>query len=134
VRLTSTLDLTMGIFSRLFGGKRAQGPAPVELMSAEWPFDQSENCAVVSVRQVMVADAPVLLVTHDEEDHGWQFLPGEEIQMADAVLVSFKSVLAKDPTLFEVADLPPGWRAHRVNSTSPWVRERVLSEAAGREV
>ena len=85
----------------------------LELMELSWPFDQPENCGVVSVRDVMLGNAPVLLVTHDEEDHGWQFLNGGECKMEDVVLVLFKNVVAKDSSLLELTDLPPGWQARR---------------------
>jgi len=97
-------------------------------MNTSWPFDQPENCAVISVRQVMLEGAPVLLVTHDEEDHGWQFLAGGEFRTEDGVVVSFRSVVFKDPTLFELADLPPGWQAHRNGLDAAWVREKIESE------
>lgn len=97
-------------------------------MNTSWPFDQPENCAVISVRQVMLEGAPVLLVAHDEEDHGWQFLAGGEFRTEDGVVVSFRSVVLKDPTLLEIADLPPGWQAHRNGLGATWVREKIESE------
>jgi hypothetical protein len=42
-----------------------------------WPFDDSPNVAVITTRQVTEDNAPILLVSHDEEDGSWQFLPGE---------------------------------------------------------
>ena len=39
-----------------------------------WPFDDSPNVAVITTRQVTEDNAPILLVSHDEEDGGWQFL------------------------------------------------------------
>jgi hypothetical protein len=76
------------------------------------------------MRQIMEDDAPILLVTHDEEDHGWQFLDGSErLDPADARHVCLEHVVGTDPTLYEVADLPPGWIAWRQSSDDPWVRE-----------
>jgi hypothetical protein len=42
-----------------------------------WPFDQPRNCAVFTTRQVLEGAEPILHVTHDSDDHGWQFLGGE---------------------------------------------------------
>jgi hypothetical protein len=35
-----------------------------------WPFDDSPNVAVITTRQVTENNAPILLVSHDEEDGG----------------------------------------------------------------
>ena len=42
----------------------------------DWPFDDPQNVAVVTTREITEENAPILLVSHDEEDGGWQFLPG----------------------------------------------------------
>ncbi len=40
-----------------------------------WPFDQPRNCASFVTREVMDRDEPnSVLVTHDSDDHGWQFI------------------------------------------------------------
>jgi len=64
----------------------------------------------------------VLLVSHDAEDHGWQFLTGERIDMKDAMLVCLSEVVALHPDVLDVADLPPGWDASRTDKNAPWVR------------
>lgn len=88
-----------------------------------WPFDQPRNCGVYSVRQIAFEGAPILHVTHDEDDHGWQFLTLEDARVEDAVLLCFEEVVASDPSLLELADLPPGWHAWRVDVGNPWIRE-----------
>ncbi|MDO8778010.1 MAG: hypothetical protein Q7K57_56695 [Burkholderiaceae bacterium] len=93
-------------------------------MKDTWPFDQPRNCGVTTMRQIMEDDTPILLVTHDEEDHGWQFLDGSESpNPADARHVCLEHVVSTDPTLYEVADLPPGWIAWRQSPDDPWMRE-----------
>jgi hypothetical protein len=78
-------------------------------MSDTWLFDQPENCGVISLRQIVHKGAPILLVTHDEDDHGWQFLDGsDEPNISDAVIVCLSHMVDSDPTLLELADLPPG--------------------------
>jgi len=42
----------------------------------DWPFDQLPNCAVITLRRIVFGSAPILHVTHDRDDHGWQFLDG----------------------------------------------------------
>ncbi|MDR7297683.1 hypothetical protein J2X16_003032 [Pelomonas aquatica] len=93
-------------------------------MHNPWPFDQPRNCGVVTLRQIMEDGVAVLLVTHDEDDHGWQFLDGSEnLDPADARHVCLEHVVNTDPTLYEVADIAPGWIAWRETPSDPWVRE-----------
>jgi hypothetical protein len=92
------------------------------MAAAPWPFDQPPNCAVVTLRSIVFAGEPILLVCHDRDDHGWQFLDGRPVDSANAALVSLKTIVNVDPTVVEVADLPPGWEAQRDTRSSPWKR------------
>ena len=87
-----------------------------------WPFDQARNCATFTHRQVMQKEEPILLVTHDAEDHGWQFIGSTGANMKDAMLVCLEEVVKIDLSTLEVADLPPGWQASRESPNHPWVR------------
>ena len=89
----------------------------------DWPFDQPANAAAITVRSILAGD-PILRVSHDADDDGWQFLDGREIDMAEAQLISMGHALELDPSLRAVADLPPGWIAWRDGSAGAWVRER----------
>jgi len=42
--------------------------------------------------------------------------------MADALLVSLKSMIEHDPSLARLADLPMGWSAQRDDVESDWRR------------
>lgn len=97
----------------------------LEIMSDDfWPFDQPRNCGVITLRQIIENGAPILLVTHDKDDHGWQFLDGSDKQdPANARHVCLKHVVNTDRSLFEVADIPPGWIAWRQSPDSAWIRE-----------
>jgi len=86
----------------------------------EWPFDQPRNCAVFTVRQIMSGAAPILQVHHDFDDHGWQFLTGESLDMKDAMLVALHEVTSLDDSLYQIADLRPGWFATRESQEKPW--------------
>jgi hypothetical protein len=88
-----------------------------------WPFDQPPNCAVFTQRQIVSGLCPVLHVTHDIDDHGWQFLGLETPREEDAFIVCLVEMLKVDPSLIQVADLPPGWRAWRTSPSSPWIKE-----------
>ncbi|MGL4462213.1 MAG: DUF4262 domain-containing protein [Planctomycetia bacterium] len=90
----------------------------------DWPFDQPPNAVAVSLRRIVDRQSPILYVTHDEDDHGWQFLDGGDVEPADAAVVCMAEVLTLDPTVREVADLPPGGRAWRSAPGEPWEREK----------
>ena len=87
-----------------------------------WPFDQPRNCATFTMRQVLDKSEPILLVSHDADDHGWQFIGTSDAAMADARLVCLEEIVRLDPTVLEVADLPPGWQAIREAVGRPWSR------------
>jgi hypothetical protein len=91
----------------------------------EWKFDQAPNCAVFTLRQIIDGSIPVLHVSHDADDHGWQFLSLETPREEDAAIVGLSEILEMDPSLQELFDLPPGWRAWRRSIQDPWAREPV---------
>jgi len=91
-------------------------------LEAGWPFDQPPHAAAITVRAILEGD-PILRVAHDEDDHGWQFLDGREVDIANGRVLSMAEALVLDPTLRDVADLPPGWIARREAGNDPWIRE-----------
>jgi hypothetical protein len=74
------------------------------------------------MRQVLDGSESILLVSHDADDHGWQFIGTSEASMADAMLVALEEIVEIDPTVLEIADLPPGWRAIRERVGGAWLR------------
>jgi hypothetical protein len=90
--------------------------------SAEWPFDNPPNVAAITVRQVVQSGEAILLVARDAEDGGWQFLTGGAFEVKDGMVVSLQSMLQRDPTIAELADLEPGWLATRNYVGAPWKR------------
>jgi hypothetical protein len=85
-------------------------------------FTDAENLACITVRQIIREGQPILLVVHDAEDGGWQFLTGGAFDVSDGLLVGLGSVVHRDPSLLELADLPLGWQASRETAVSPWQR------------
>ena len=92
-------------------------------MTEHWPWDQPPNCAVITERDIIENGAPILHVTHDLDDHGWQFLGLGDAEMEDAMVVALSKISEIDPSLELVADLLPGWRAWRNTADDPWRRE-----------
>ena len=89
-----------------------------------WPFNDPPNVAAISVKQIFKSNTPILLVVHDEEDGGWQFLTNGEFSAEDALVVALKNVVSLDPTICELADLPIGWEASRPALGQPWNRTK----------
>lgn len=90
--------------------------------NVRWPFDQPPNCAVITLRSIILGGNPICHVTHDLDDHGWQFLGVGDANLDDAAVVSLSEIVNRDPSLLELADLPPGWHAWRDTIDSKWHR------------
>jgi len=88
-----------------------------------WPFDQPRNCATMTMKQVLDGSEPILMVTHDADDHGWQFIGISDASVADGRIVCLEEMVQLDPTVLEVADLLPGWRAIRKRVGDTWLRQ-----------
>jgi hypothetical protein len=93
-------------------------------MDEAWPFEDPPNVAVFTQRTILEEGRPILLVVHDEDDGGWQFLDGDDVRMDAALLVSLKRMLNHDASIAELADLPVGWQARRAGPRAPWIREK----------
>jgi hypothetical protein len=86
-----------------------------------WPFDQAPDAIAITLQSILDG-APILYVSHDEDDHSWQFLDGTEPRVEDGRVICMADALALDETVHEIADLPPGWIAWRRDARSPWRR------------
>jgi hypothetical protein len=89
-----------------------------------WPFADPRNTAAITTRQVLDG-APIVRVSHDADDGGWQLLGETTGDPADARFVGLGRIYDRDPTLASIADLPEGWRAWRAGPGAPWQREQV---------
>lgn len=88
-----------------------------------WLFDQAPNVACIVSRSV-IDGAPVLVVTHYDDDDSWAFLDGEPFDSEQVTLVAMSAVLAVHPELQAIAHLPPGWSAYRDAVGEPWSEEQ----------
>lgn len=89
-----------------------------------WPFQEEKNVAAFTTKQIIEDNYPILQITHDEEDGGWQILCGTTNKPEDARIVSLYSLYEKDASIGEIADLPLGWIAWRKTKNSEWKREK----------
>lgn len=93
-----------------------------------WPFDQPKNCATIVSKSVVDGSKPILYVSHDEDDHGWQFLDNESEEIEDLCIIGLGHILELDPSMTELASLEPGWHVVRVDQDSPWGKMKTPIE------
>lgn len=92
-------------------------------MSTDWPFKDATNTMSFASRHIFKGES-IRRVYHDWDDGTWQVHPDRDPGQSDAILVCLESVFKLDPTVGELYDLPPGWKAERSHPHAPWVRSR----------
>ncbi len=91
--------------------------------ASSWPFADPPNVACFTVRGIVEDGKPILMVSRDEEDGAWQCLTGDAFEMRDTMLVTLLSLVERDASLRELADLRPGWMAWRESRAAAWSRQ-----------
>ena len=92
-----------------------------------WLFPDPPDLAVVTTRSIVEDGRWIAHVFNIAEVSSWEFHdsgPGEPRE-EDAMVVALHSMVERDPTLNELADLPEGWQAWRDGPTAPWKRGRI---------
>lgn len=87
-----------------------------------WPFDQAENVAAITTKLVLEDNHPILRVVHYSDDHSWAFTCGTTDEPEEGRVIAMAEAVRIDPTIIEIADLPPGWGASREKIGGEWVR------------
>jgi len=87
---------------------------------SDYQFDQPSDTACITCSHVRNDGAPVLFVTHDADDGGWQFLCAGEHDIEDAIVIGMGSVIDLDPTLNGLHDMPEGYGATRDALGARW--------------
>jgi hypothetical protein len=98
--------------------------------NAMWLFDQPPNSAMLTSSRVMRDGRPITFAYHDESDHGWQFFSDEGARAEEGMIVALGEIVKLDPSVMDVADLPPGWMAQRESLGAPWHRTLQFADAA----
>jgi hypothetical protein len=83
---------------------------------------------VITLRSIIFGDRPILRVEHNANDHGWQFVGWDDIDVNDTAVVGLGTILRHDPGIAQLADLPPGWHAWRESVDADWQREPMPAE------
>src|SRR5271157_1883643 len=91
-------------------------------MNSDWRFADSQDTVALTLERILRGDSSLVLVTHDAEDGGWQFLDGEHVFEEDGATVLLGEMVQFDPSLLELADLPAGWYAWRAAPGQRWQR------------
>ena len=89
-------------------------------MSGEWPFEDESKVAVFTTTHVMKDGLPILYVSHDSDDGGWQFHYGRPVSTKEAMIVALEEVLEIDATIASLSNLPLGYCARRKDRRSAW--------------
>ena len=90
----------------------------------DWKFPSSPHTRAFLSETVHQGKEPVTYVSHDAEDGVWQFLGDSMSDGGEPVLSCLHHPVDNDPSLRELADLPPGWSAQRAKPGEPWIRRK----------
>ena len=97
-------------------------------MRQPWLFPDPPNTTSITTVHVLERRLPIMLVAHDADEGGWQFLCGTTNDPSDGRVIGLDCAVDIDPTVEALADLPIGWRAWRTDPKGPWQRAPSPSE------
>jgi hypothetical protein len=86
-----------------------------------WPFAVPDETRVFASVRVLKQGPSVLMVAHDD-DGDWEFSCGTTGEPEHAQVACLGCLVDADPRLAEVADLPRGWLAMRLDPKAEWTR------------
>ena len=86
-------------------------------------FNEADNTAVFTTKFVITDNKEITEVHHDEGDGAWQFFSDDQFDDLSKVikLVGLGQITKIDSTLFEIADIPTGYVAHRKYKGDKWI-------------
>ena len=87
------------------------------------------HCATIVSRSILERAAPILVVCHDADDHGWQFLDGASEDIDDLAIIGLGHILEIDPSMTDLAHLQPGFEATRQSEGAAWVVQPIPPES-----
>jgi hypothetical protein len=94
--------------------------------NADFKFRESKNLGIITTRQWLDLNQPILRVVHDDEGD-WQFLTGDQV-LADGRVVALEQMVIRDPTLNELFNLEYGEAADRTEVGGRWTRTKLNEE------
>jgi hypothetical protein len=96
--------------------------------TARWPFAVPDETRVFASVRVLLDKLPVMVVCHDG-DGDWQFSCGTTGEPEHVAIACLGCLVDDDATLGELADLPPGTLAWRIDPRAPWERGATEPDA-----
>lgn len=89
-------------------------------------FKEADNTAVFTTKFVITENKEITEVHHDEDDGAWQFFSDDKFDDFSKVvkIVGLGQITKIDTTLFEIADMPMGYVAHRKFKGDKWIIEK----------
>jgi hypothetical protein len=124
--LTATTPYTASVRTSAIGPMITRLMNPSESYRGRlgmWNFDQPPNCATVMSNSIVQDGQAILLVSHDEDDQGWQCLEGSS-PPSEPLMVCLNHAVNLASSVHQLANLAAGWIAWRETVDSPWVRQQ----------
>lgn len=90
----------------------------------EWRFSEPKDTATYTTNFVLYHSSPIVYVTRRDEI-GWQFLGNEDVTTENLRIVSLNTIVDKDASISELADLPLDWEAWREGKGGRWNRRKI---------
>jgi hypothetical protein len=97
-----------------------------DFLPDDWKFLDPQNVAVITTQAVLSGNHPILYVSRDDDDGGWQFHTGTDVNEEDAKVVALSEIVKQNPSISDLADLPMGWIATRKSKDDDWQRFQHL--------
>ncbi len=89
-----------------------------------WPFEDPPDAAARTCWRILRGEEWIHYVSHDARGGAWQFQPHVRAPESEGAVVALREILAVDPSVATLADLPVGWCARRERKGAPWQRSR----------
>ncbi len=88
---------------------------------SNYKFSDPENTACMVCSHVLEKQAPILYVSHDDDDGMWQFLCGaENHETQDAKIIALVEAVNLDSTINALYEMPLGVGATRESINDDW--------------
>ncbi len=87
-----------------------------------WPFADPPNARAATCWRIIRGEEWIHYVSHEGAGGGWQFRPHGLAPESEKAVVALGEIVALDPSVRVLADLPVGWCAWRDRKGAPWVR------------
>ncbi|MGE5458399.1 MAG: DUF2185 domain-containing protein [Methanococcaceae archaeon] len=97
--------------------------------NSNYKFRDPENSACIICDHVLNKERPVLYVTYDLEDGGWQFMCGQEDHdESSGKVISLKEVTEIDNSINDLYEMPSGIGAERKSVQEKWIPFKLNEE------